>query len=260
MPTNDKSSNGNSSICRVGIIIPCYNRKTTIKASIDSILWQTYPELLLVIIDDGSTDGTYTFVRDLLTSIKTEKLDDSETYTIGEIGKLPTVLISHPIREGVATSKNKGLIASWQSVKYVTILHADDVMFSEKIAKCVAVLESDDKMGIAYHDSITHNKKVNLSFRKFRIPFDREKLEFDADVAYDALFQKQAIEQAGSYYDKVTTGEDWDMYLRITERCGAIHIPEVLSETNTDEQSRAFVEGDIQTIQKRISDRLQINA
>lgn len=210
---------------------------------------QTYPNIALSVVDDGSTDDSADIVKGMMTEIQTEKLEDDEVFTIGKIGSIPVVLISHQKREGAPVSKNKGIISLWQSIKFIVVLHADDTMYPDKISRCVSVLESDDRIGIVYHDSIVSNP--DSRYRLFRKAYDREKLEETSIVPNDAVMPKSVIEMSGMYESKLSMYESWDLWLRVTEKCAAAHIPEVLGESNTDINSRMPSQIDKKRIEER---------
>lgn len=230
MSPNDKTSSGSGAV-DVGVIVPCYNNASTVLEAIQSITQQSYKHIIIAIVNDGSTDSSEEIIRQLFTDVKTDKLDDDETFTIGMIGNIPAILISHLKHEGMPISKNKGVLAMWRNVKYFTVLEANSVMTSDKLERCVAVAEADKYIGIVYHDVLAYNEEDNVLYKEITTPYNREILEDGPEyVVPGALISKAALEAAGGYEHTLPAYEDWDLWLRITERMLAIHIADTLGQ------------------------------
>lgn len=105
---------------KVSVILPTYNRCSTLSRSIDSVLNQTYDNTELLIIDDGSTDGSEKIVHGY---------DDNRIR-----------LITHQYNRGGSAARNSGIYAS--SGKYLAFLDSDDSWDCKKIEKQVTQLES----------------------------------------------------------------------------------------------------------------------
>lgn len=89
----------------VSVIIPVYNGERTIKRCVNSVLAQSYKDFELILVDDGSTDGT---------SILLDSFDDSR------------VVVAHKVNGGVSSARNHGLdIAKGE---YISFIDADDVV------------------------------------------------------------------------------------------------------------------------------------
>jgi teichuronic acid biosynthesis glycosyltransferase TuaG len=108
----------------VSIIIPCYNSKEFIEEAITSACSQTYSMTEVIVIDDGSTAESISYIHHL----KKEKYPD-------------LVILSHPegANCGVSTTRFRGVMAA--SGKYIAFLDADDCFFSQKIEKQVDLME-----------------------------------------------------------------------------------------------------------------------
>jgi GT2 family glycosyltransferase len=104
----------------VSVIIPAYNRAHLVARAIDSVLGQTYPHCHVILVDDGSTDGTETAVR--------------ERY-----GQSPRVRVLRERNRGVSAARNAGLVAA--TGDYVAFLDSDDLWRPWKLAVQVACLE-----------------------------------------------------------------------------------------------------------------------
>ena len=125
--------NGKSENELVSIIIPCYNYGEYVKKSIDSALGQTYDNIEVVIIDNGSTDNSYSVIKEFSSDrrVKIFKFDKN----------IPPGNKDYVV--GYAILKSKG--------KYISLLMADDWYFPDKIKKQVELFnKSPNSVGVVY--------------------------------------------------------------------------------------------------------------
>lgn len=101
----------------VSVIVPAYNVKDCVRESLNSIVQQTYPNLEIIVIDDGSTDGTGSLLDEYFSECS-------------RVFKL-----MHKKNGGVSFARNQGLAAS--KGKFVVFVDADDVIGVNHIATMV---------------------------------------------------------------------------------------------------------------------------
>lgn len=107
----------------VTVIVPVFNLKKTLKKCVDSVLSQTYSDLEIILVDDGSTDSS-------------EKLCD--TYPVAD----SRVSVLHVENGGVASARNHGIkIAKGE---YITFIDSDDHIEPDYLEKLVAAMDGDD--------------------------------------------------------------------------------------------------------------------
>ena len=118
---------------QVSAIIIVLNGEAYLAEAIDSIRAQSLRDWELLIVDDGSTDGTAAIARG---------------YRDRDPGRIR--LLSHPgnANLGMAASRNLGIVAA--RGRYVAFLDADDIWLPEKLAEQVAILEADPGLGLVY--------------------------------------------------------------------------------------------------------------
>jgi glycosyltransferase involved in cell wall biosynthesis len=117
-------------ICKVSVVVPAYNAAGTLLETLVSVGRQTYRELEIIVVDDGSTDGTAAVV-------------EAQQQVDGRIRLL------RKANGGVASARNAGIAASLG--EFVAFIDADDLWHPTKIAKQVAVLEAGGpEMGLVY--------------------------------------------------------------------------------------------------------------
>jgi glycosyltransferase involved in cell wall biosynthesis len=117
----------------VSIIIPTYNRRTHVVEAIESVLSQTLADFEVLVIDDGSTDGTAEAVR---------AIDD------------PRIRYFYKDNGGVSSARNMGIDKA-QS-RYVAFLDSDDLYTPEYLETMVSSLEDKPDYGVAYTAATTH--------------------------------------------------------------------------------------------------------
>ena len=123
----------------VSIIILTFNRKDFIKKAIDSVFKQTYKNIELVIVDDGSTDNTIDYLKKLVKD--------------GNYDKSRIKIYSHFINRGIPATLNFGFSRS--SGEYICQLSSDDFYIDEdKIKKQVEILDRKENqdVGLIYTD------------------------------------------------------------------------------------------------------------
>lgn len=115
---------------RVSVIIPAYNAAATIERTISSVLNQTYADLEILVVDDGSTDGTASLVRRIAGSDRR------------------IILLQKP-NGGLVSARNHGI--SHASGEFIAPIDADDLWHPQKIEKQVTQMRaSGEHVGLIY--------------------------------------------------------------------------------------------------------------
>ncbi len=131
----------------VSVCIPTYNRKDYLKETLDSCFAQTYKDYEVVIVDDGSTDGTEDMLKDARYDVR--------YYWAEHIGQ--------------AAARNK-LIELAQG-EYITFLDSDDLLFPNAVQKLMDVIDSYSPEVVAYGSHIGIDENGNrLRTKQRRLP------------------------------------------------------------------------------------------
>ncbi|MFY9175294.1 MAG: glycosyltransferase family A protein [Peptococcia bacterium] len=212
----------------VSVIIPAYNHGPYIENCFDSIINQTYQNIELIVINDGSKDDT------------NEKIIGYEDKLKKRFSNF--IHISKE-NEGVCKTLNLGL--SLAQGKYIIPFASDDVMFSQRISKQVAFLEENSQYGMVYTDGYNveskeyltefgnyHNEEMRLARRMGFAKGDLFDFMIDNVFSMPAptvCIRKTCYDKVGPY-DENLLAEDPDMFLRISKyfRIGCIEEPLVL--------------------------------
>ena len=113
---------------KVSIIIPCYNQGQYVDDAVSSCLAQTYDNIEIIIVNDGSTDK---FTNDFLSKYQR-----------------PKTKVINKRNEGLAEARNTGINNA--TGKYILPLDADDKIAPTYVEKAVQIIEQDESVGIVY--------------------------------------------------------------------------------------------------------------
>lgn len=193
----------------VSVIIPVYNGQKTIKQTIDSVLNQTFPLTEVIIINDGSTDGTLAIVQNISDSrLKVFSFTNS----------------------GLSTSRNRGL--SYASGKYISFIDADDIWTPDKIELQFNALQGNIQASVAYSwtDYINADGKFVKSGRHPTANGDiyHKLLIYNIlENGSNPLIRREALTTVGNFDESLTAAEDWDMWLRLASQYEFVVVPQV---------------------------------
>jgi glycosyltransferase involved in cell wall biosynthesis len=198
---------------KVSVIIPAYNRSDYIDQTILSVLNQSYPNIELIVVDDGSTDDTYE---------KIQAYGDKLT------------LLSHANRgnKGQSASINLGLAKV--GGKYIAILDSDDYWELNKLQIQVLFLEKNMNVGLVY----TNGYAVDANGDKLYPIYDNKHLEpndpnmvlLDCYIALpvNSLVRREVYDIVGEFDETYRAAQDHDMLLRIAEVTELAYLPDSL--------------------------------
>lgn len=204
----------------VSVIIPAYNAERFLTRAMRSALAQTYPHLELIVVDDGSTDGTAGIIR---------------AFRDGRVRHL-----SQPNR-GQGAARNLGIRAS--TGRYVTFLDADDVYLPQKVERQVGFLTTHPECEIVFCDALHFysRRPYKLLVRKSRPdPFDmlRELLRASFVNPNTMMIVGDTLRGGFLFREDRYYPEEWDLCLRLA-RAGRrfAHQPEGLVVVEIREDS-----------------------
>ena len=190
---------------KVSVIMPCYNDGKYIMEAIDSIVKQTYQNLELIIVDDGS--------------------DDEETKRIINEIQNPKIKVFHTEHLRPAGARNYGIQKAEGT--YILPVDSDDRIHEEYMEKAVKMIESNPRIGVVYCKAELFGEKSG----SWNLPdYSFKHMLLDNIVFVTALFYKSDWEKVGGFNTSMAQGmEDYDFWLSILglerEIC---QIPEVL--------------------------------
>lgn len=184
-------------MARVSVLIPTYNRADLVMRAVDSALAQTFRDVEIIVIDDGSTD---------------------ETQQLFELPPEKVRYISRPHSGLPAAARNTGL--EFANGEYVALLDSDDEWLPEKLERQVRVLDDVPEVGLTCSNAFVAGKD-GLRYLGDR-PSARgmlfgELLEENFVIGSTAVFRRDLLAETGSFCESpmFKVGEDYDLWLRM---------------------------------------------
>ena len=190
----------------VSVIVPVFNVEKYIEDCVISIQNQTYRNIEIILVDDGSTDKSGQ-ICDLL------KQKDNR------------IKVYHNLNNGVCFARNYAIKRA--TGKYILPVDGDDIIANTYIEKAVKVLEEDDNIGIVYCKAKFFGKKNY----EWNLPeFSLRRMLLSNIIFVTAIFRKNDWVAVGGFKEKMKYGiEDYDFWLSIIELNRKVYkIPEIL--------------------------------
>jgi glycosyltransferase involved in cell wall biosynthesis len=191
----------------ISVIIPAYNAEKTILETIESVQQQTFSDFELIVINDGSTDGTL----ELLHSVIDERLKIF-SYDNG----------------GLCVARNRGLRQA--TGNFIAFLDADDLWTSDKLELQLAALQQHPEAGVAYSWTSYIDEQGKTLFVDKPIFFKGNvyaQLLVNNFLASGSnpLIWRTAIESVGEFDPAIPPCADWDFYLRLSTKWSFFVVP-----------------------------------
>lgn len=203
---------------KVSIVIPVYNGEAYLEAAISSVLGQTYAELELIVVDDGSTDGSAALAE-----------------SFGDRLRL--------IRQrngGQSAALAAGWAASGGSI--LGYLSADDLLRPEAVSRGVGALVSRPAAVLVYPDFGLIDADSRTIGSIGAPDYSRRALyaELHCLPGPGALFRRRAYERAGPWRTDLRQIPDLEFFLRLALEGDFFHIPEVLADFRKHAESTTY--------------------
>jgi len=202
----------------VSVIIPTCNRTGSLKEALSSVFAQTFKNFEIVLVNDGGKD-----ISPLL------RLFESS----GQI-----VYLEHEKNRGVAATRNTAIKAARGT--YIAYLDDDDIYYPEHLETLISYLETGSHK-VAYTDShqeflewITDRYVSKGKKAAFGVDFDRQKLLIHNYIpTLNIAHQRDLLNETGLFDESLETHEDWDLWIRLSQKCDFHHIPKITAAFRT---------------------------
>ena len=197
-----------NNIGNISVVIPTYNRRKTIGRSIDSVLNQTLFPSEIIVVDDGSTDGTCDYIQ----------------------SNFPSIKLLHQPNKGVSAARNKGI--RYADTNWIALLDSDDEWFPQKLEKQVMTLSQSPDIKFCHTEEIWIRNGVRVNQMKKHQKYGGHIFYKCLDMCRispsSVLFHQSILDDVG-YFDKdLKVCEDYDLWLRITAKFPVLYIDESL--------------------------------
>lgn len=196
----------------VTVIVPSYNHLHFVPAAIESVLQQTYPSIQLVVIDDGSTDGSAGMLQGLAAQRGFDILTQSNT--------------------GVCRALNRAIRERARG-RYIALLGSDDIWAPDKVALQVARLRAQPESEFCFAQARTFQ---HTPADAHGAPFPSRPMEgqvlarvgFRQHVPAGTMLFTRALYDALGGFDEQLKEEDWDFVIRAAARTPFVAVPKPL--------------------------------
>jgi len=179
----------------VSVIIPTYNRWPMVGEAVESVLAQSFRDFELIVVDDGSSDGS--------------------AERITALGGDTRIIVRS--RCGVSAARN--YVASVARGRYLAFLDSDDLWLAEKLAVQTAFMMEHSEMQICQTEEIwlRRGKRVNpkAKHRKPSGNIFRASLELCLVSPSAVMLTKDLFDEVGGFDESLPVCEDYDLWLRV---------------------------------------------
>ncbi len=193
----------------VSVVIPTYNRASTIERSVRSVLHQSFDDLELIIVDDCSTDATESIIRSIKDNrIRYKKLEKN-------MGG------NHARNLGVSLAKGK----------YIAFQDSDDEWDSEKIEKQIKAIKNADYCFCRFI-KFKNGKLEVVPAESFQMPNNKNemfKTLFNGNqISTQTLLMKRELFDDISFDESLPRFQDWDFAIRLAKKYTGVFVGEPL--------------------------------
>ncbi len=205
------------------VVIPLFNKQESIKATLSSVLAQSWTRFEVLIVNDGSTDNS----RHVAASFVDARVR----------------IIDKP-NGGVSSARNRGIKEA--TYEHIAFIDGDDLWnrdFLKTIAALIQKYPTAEVFGTGYScNSDADTIMFTLGAEKEGIIDNYFKLVYKGPVmhASSICITKKAFEKAGLFSEKITHGEDYNMWDRLGMNCEIALSPQAMASYRVDAENRAM--------------------
>jgi len=225
----------------VSVVIPTFNQAEYLAACLDSLFFQEYERLELIVVNDGSTDATAAVLDEYLRDVATDLASfacayDAVTESIrrGYHARYPTGValrvLHNPRNLGLAATLNVGVKAATGA--YCTYVPSDNLCYPHMIGELVAALKGTGQKAeadFAYADMAIVTDAMRV-LRRFSLPaYSFEACFLDWYLCGVAKLYRTSLHERHGYYCEELLAHDHELFLRFAEAGAKFrHVPKAL--------------------------------
>lgn len=229
----------------ISVIIPTFNRKETLGRAVESVLCQTYSDIELIVVDDGSTDDSQALVKESYCGIK----------------------YIYQKNQGVSAARNVGI--SHANGEWIAFLDSDDEWLPNKLEKQMGLLNSQPDYLVCHTEEIWIRNGVRVNQMKKHKKHGGWIFPYCLPLCLmspsSIVIHRRVFNEVGLFDESLFACEDYDLWLRITARYPVLfhQTPLILKYGgHSDQLSRQFWGMDrfrIEALQKIILSKVLTN-
>jgi glycosyltransferase involved in cell wall biosynthesis len=202
-------------VSRVSIVIPCFNAGQFIDEAVQSALAQTWPDVEVVVVDDGSTDAA------------TRRLLDEAAW--------PRTRVLRQANAGPSAARNAAIREA--TGEFILPLDADDRIDPTYVEKAMAAFAADPGLGVVY----CRATRFGAAEGPWQLPdYTLRELVIDNVIFVSAVFRKADWARVGGFGEHLRHGvEDYDFWVRLVNAgCRVLQLDEALFHYRVQAESR----------------------
>ncbi len=195
---------------KVSVVVATHNMGNYLKEAMESVLRQTYPVMEVIVIDDGSTDGT----KELIAQFSREQ----------------RVKYYYQKRMGQPKAKNQGIRKC--SGDYIAFIDADDLWVKEKLERQLPNFDKSEKIGVVYSDVARIDHDGNMigrpNVKRYSGNITDRLLIHNFVPMSSVVVRKKCFNEIGMFDETFPMGIDYDLWLRMSAKYDFYFVDEVL--------------------------------
>ena len=187
---------------KISVIVPVYNREQKIRKSIQSVIEQTYSNLEIIVVDDGSTDNTERVVKEIP--------DESIIY------------IKQPVNQGVSAARNAGVLNA--TADLIAFHDSDDYWYADKLEKQMDYWNKHPEYSMIYCGYWLKGMDDTV----ITVPFKGTRGNLEGNIyqtllinntigAPTMLMRKDSFMKVGGFDTSLRSLEDWEFAIRYSK-------------------------------------------
>lgn len=218
-----------TSSVHISIIIPLYNKRSAITRTIQSVLAQSFQDFEIIVVDDGSTDDSYSVVS---------KMDDAR------------IRLIHKENGGVSSARNVGIRAAKYPI--VALLDGDDYWEPTFLEEQLALIEEFPEAGMwGVNYAFVKGDKcdpcrqgMGSGFRGYVDGYFSSSHN-DLFCSSSVVIRRDVFEKVGFFDERIASSEDLDMWYRIILHYPIVYYDKVLAYYNQNAENRVAYDTDV---------------
>ena len=192
----------------ISVVIPSYNRKEFLKRSIDSAINQTKKPFEIIVVDDGSTDGTETMIKSDYDFVKFIKQKN----------------------KGVSAARNIGIEVSIG--EWICFLDSDDEWKKDKLEKQINAMKSNPGYKFFHSNEIWIKNGLRINQKKKHKKYGGDIFDKCLDMCRispsSVMINKTIFDEVGNFNEDLAVCEDYELWLRVCDKYRVFFIDEPL--------------------------------
>ncbi len=231
---------------KISIVVPSYNHAQYIEACLDSIYFQDYPNLEIIIVDDNSTDNSAAVISGWIDRLQSEETSFAANYneTADEVERMvhkrynragrEIIFERNPTNIGSTATYNKGF--KQVTGDYCSFIVSDDMAHPQMLSTLAAPLDKNEA-DFTYCDMFVVDDRQRI-LREFKLPdYDFEQSFCHWYLCGVATLYKRSLHDQFGYYDENSAADDHECYLRFAMgEARFLHIPKTMYSVRSHDQ------------------------